>query len=247
MSLDRTKLEKVRDLAGGGIQARCPACAEAGQDRKGQHLRISPEGKFGCCVFPGDRKHRSRIFALAGERGPKAIKVRVAEAKPAETVQLDLSAFAEATENLGRLGRVVSSADGRVDGREGQTGDLVSTLPTLGTFGTLSYSLRSYGEKNCIQKLIEFRGPVPSVPAEVQPPSVEVCGELEGRVPSVPEETGGREQRDAERRLPYLTAAGDLVIPFDSPERYHWWKGGQAIRETRRELLERKENDASPF
>ena len=24
--------------------------------------------------------------------------------------------------------------------------------------------------------------------------------------------------------LPYLTANGTLVIPFDSPERYHWWK-----------------------
>jgi hypothetical protein len=25
-------------------------------------------------------------------------------------------------------------------------------------------------------------------------------------------------------RLPYLTADGTLVIPFDSLERYHWWK-----------------------
>ena len=25
-------------------------------------------------------------------------------------------------------------------------------------------------------------------------------------------------------RLPFLTAGGDLSIPFDSPERYHWWK-----------------------
>jgi hypothetical protein len=25
-------------------------------------------------------------------------------------------------------------------------------------------------------------------------------------------------------RLPFLTADGTLVIPFDSPERYHWWK-----------------------
>jgi hypothetical protein len=25
-------------------------------------------------------------------------------------------------------------------------------------------------------------------------------------------------------RLPYLTPGGDLSIPFDSPERYHWWK-----------------------
>jgi TusA-related sulfurtransferase len=25
-------------------------------------------------------------------------------------------------------------------------------------------------------------------------------------------------------KLPYLTPGGTLVIPFDSPERYHWWK-----------------------
>jgi hypothetical protein len=24
--------------------------------------------------------------------------------------------------------------------------------------------------------------------------------------------------------LPFLTPGGDLSIPFDSPERYHWWK-----------------------
>jgi hypothetical protein len=28
----------------------------------------------------------------------------------------------------------------------------------------------------------------------------------------------------AGEKLPYLTADGTLVIPFDSPERYHWWK-----------------------
>jgi hypothetical protein len=25
-------------------------------------------------------------------------------------------------------------------------------------------------------------------------------------------------------RLPFLTAGGTLVIPMESPERYHWWK-----------------------
>jgi len=25
-------------------------------------------------------------------------------------------------------------------------------------------------------------------------------------------------------RLPFFTADGTLRIPFDSPERYHWWK-----------------------
>jgi hypothetical protein len=211
MSLDRTKLEKVRDLANGGLQARCPACAEAGQDHKGEHLRISSEGKFGCCVFPGDGKHRSRIFALAGEHGPKPIRVRVASAKNAEAVQLDL---------LGRLGRVFSSPS------EGQATEPV----TSGTLGTTTYSLRvreeSEKDQIYIRKLIDNREPVPSVPDEVRHPTV---------------------QQSKTVRLPYLTASGDLVIPFDSPDRYHWWAGGQTIRQTKQELLERKENDASPF
>ena len=37
-------------------------------------------------------------------------------------------------------------------------------------------------------------------------------------------------------RMPYLTAGGVLGIPFDSPERFHWWKGGQSIAETRAEV-----------
>ena len=67
MSLDPKKLEKVRELANGGMKARCPACAEGGHDRSGEHLRIYPDGRFGCAVFPKDREHRKRIFALAVE------------------------------------------------------------------------------------------------------------------------------------------------------------------------------------
>ena len=37
-------------------------------------------------------------------------------------------------------------------------------------------------------------------------------------------------------RTPYFTPDGTLVIPFDSPERFHWWKGGQSIAETRAEI-----------
>jgi len=66
MSLDVAKLEKVRELAGGIVQARCPACAEGGADKTGEHLRVYPDGKFGCCVHPKDSEHRKRIWALAG-------------------------------------------------------------------------------------------------------------------------------------------------------------------------------------
>jgi hypothetical protein len=221
MSLDRTKLQKVRELASGGLQAQCPACAEAGRDRTGEHLRISPEGKFGCCVFPGDSEHRKRIFAVAGEHGPKAIKVRVASAKTAEPMQLDL---------LGRLGRVFSSPS------ECQ----VSDTDDSGTLGTTTYSLRvreeSEKDQIYIRKLIDNRTSVPNVP------TIEPCQQSETGVPSVPVLPGR-----GSVRLPYLTSAGDLVIPFSSPERYHWWKGGQSVRRTKQELLERKENDAAPF
>ncbi len=68
MSLNLNKLEKVRKLENGIVQARCPACAEGGADRAGNHLRIQADGRFGCCVHPKDGDHRKRIFALAGEK-----------------------------------------------------------------------------------------------------------------------------------------------------------------------------------
>ena len=216
MSLDRTKLQKLRELGNGSCQAQCPACAEAGQDRTGEHLRISAEGKFGCCVFPGEREHRRRIFALAGDHGPKAIKVRVAAARTAPAVQLDL---------LGHLGRVFGSPTVEQDTMDGN----------LGTLGTGTYSLRVEEKELSIHKLIDNRGPVPSVPENG------VLGELETGVPSVLTVT-----------LPHLLTDGTLVIPFNSPERYHWWKGGQSIRRTVAEVLadghqERKELDACAF
>jgi hypothetical protein len=70
MSLNLEKLENVRKLDNGIVQARCPACAEGGNDRKGEHLRILADGRFGCCIHPKDGNHRKRIFALAGDRTP---------------------------------------------------------------------------------------------------------------------------------------------------------------------------------
>jgi len=50
-------------------------------------------------------------------------------------------------------------------------------------------------------------------------------------------------------RLPYLTADGTLLIPFDSPERYHWWKpDGErlSVADIKAEVNERM-NCASDF
>ena len=56
-----------------------------------------------------------------------------------------------------------------------------------------------------------------------------MCKDRETGVPSVPSGT----------RLPYLDASGGLVIPFDSPERYHYWKPDgqrQRVKETLAEV-----------
>jgi hypothetical protein len=69
VSLDLSRLEKVRHR-GAKVEARCPACAENGGDKTGNHLMIGDGGKFACIMFPGDAGdgHRKRIFELAGER-----------------------------------------------------------------------------------------------------------------------------------------------------------------------------------
>lgn len=39
-----------------------------------------------------------------------------------------------------------------------------------------------------------------------------------------------------EETLPYVTEFNSLVIPFNSPARYHYWKGGQSPCDTLKEL-----------
>ena len=65
MALDESKLENVRRKPG-KLTARCPACAERGADRKGEHLVVYEDGGYGCVACKGDTEHQRRIFALAG-------------------------------------------------------------------------------------------------------------------------------------------------------------------------------------
>jgi len=69
MTLNLEKLEQKRER-GSKLEARCPACAELGQDTSGNHLFIldSGFGKWGCVVNPGPhgKEHRRRIAELAG-------------------------------------------------------------------------------------------------------------------------------------------------------------------------------------
>lgn len=69
MSIDLSQLQNVR-RNGNKTIAQCPACAEMGQDKKGNHLVISGDGKFACVMFQGasGHEHRKRMFRLVGIR-----------------------------------------------------------------------------------------------------------------------------------------------------------------------------------
>ena len=87
MSLNIHKLKNVK-RQNNKITAQCPACAEEGCDRKGDHLFIDQHGKFGCVVNsgPSGKEHRQRIFALAGDDGPGTIVVKPVARDPAPVV-----------------------------------------------------------------------------------------------------------------------------------------------------------------
>ncbi|HLD70030.1 MAG TPA: hypothetical protein VJA17_04615 [Candidatus Omnitrophota bacterium] len=106
MGLDLLKLEKVRHH-GAKVIARCPACAETGNDRKGEHLFIEPSGRFGCVVLPGNegQKHRQRIFELTGikEKTQDGFKVR----KPLSLIDSEKKSIQK--DILGRLGHIQST------------------------------------------------------------------------------------------------------------------------------------------
>ena len=213
MSLNLNKLEKVRKLENGIVQARCPACAEGGADRGGNHLRIQADGRFGCCVHPKDGDHRKRIWALVGEKSPGTFTVRVKVAMAAtapQSVKAALTAFTGGT-----LGTDKSESVQSVQSTPALPQD------NLGTLGTPILNPYTY-EKNISHMYIDLESAVPSVPAEKSPEPLSHVGE----------------------KLPYLTPGGTLVIPFDSPERYHWWKlDGErlSVAETMQEVKERME------
>lgn len=70
MPLDRQKLDIVRE-ENGCIYARCPACAELGEDRKKQHLVIFEDGAYYCHKYGDDDEHKQRIWQLAGLHNKK--------------------------------------------------------------------------------------------------------------------------------------------------------------------------------
>src|SRR5690349_18383027 len=84
-----SKLENLQQHSDGKITARCPACAEKGKDKKGEHFAIFSGGEFACVAHPGSagKAHRARILKLAeasgaatrtndAPRGPTPVKIR---------------------------------------------------------------------------------------------------------------------------------------------------------------------------
>ncbi len=108
MSLNIEKLENV-EHRGSRIIARCPACAEQGNDNKGDHLSIDEQGRFSCVRYPREAgtDHRKRIFAMTGIKDGnnssyssqqiKVIKVKKVDRNTGNIIKRDV---------LGHLGRV---------------------------------------------------------------------------------------------------------------------------------------------
>jgi hypothetical protein len=71
MPLYLDRLESVKALSNGVLIARCPACAQAGQDDAGNHLKVYRDGRFACVVHPGKdgKAHRKAIWSLVGKHG----------------------------------------------------------------------------------------------------------------------------------------------------------------------------------
>jgi len=59
-------------------------------------------------------------------------------------------------------------------------------------------------------------------------------------VPKLSTPSAARKENTArscpEKTCPCINDRGELVIPYDSDPKYHWWAAGQSLRETLREL-----------
>lgn len=98
--VDRAKLKNRRARAG-CIQAACPACREKGADRQGTHLRVFPDGRFGCAV-DRSHEHRKRVWELLRGGVKRGEPLSVGLRKP---ISKNPSEASEG-EKTGRIGRL---------------------------------------------------------------------------------------------------------------------------------------------
>ena len=227
MGLQIDLMEKTRTTGGGRIQARCPACAEGGGDTKGEHLVVLPDGRFGCCIHPGDKLHRQLIFALVGKKKSSPVII-VSKASSSQIARQWTSVRVSMTLPVPPTAPDPGS-EIPVPGVPEMKSDV--NLPLVGTLGTpFSNPRKCSGRKSITNVPYKHEGRDLSVPGVPEPSNSK---SLAPPVPSVPSQSP----------KPYIDVEGNLRIPFDSPERYHWWKGGQSIAETLREV----ETSKDPF
>ena len=222
MQLDPAKLENVKELAGGAKRARCPACAEAGQDKTGNHLLIKPDGRFGCCVYADDKPHRKRIFALASDRKERVMVVRQAPRS------------APVAPKTGLFSRINLTMTPPVPVPGLSVATIIDTpapvppppVPAPARTGRTDVSPIPTGQ---MELLRTARTPEPNLLQE----------EKKLELPSPPQKevvTPVRGVRNPAPSLPHFLPDGTLRIPFDSPEKYLYWKGGQSVSDTRAEV-----------
>jgi len=183
-------------------------------------------------VHSKDSDHRKKIFALVGERSkPRNLKVRVAVAPSNTPLQQGI---------FGRLGRVSSNPTtvGQLSDASDGVGEL-QVLPFESRTARTPFQNSSICTKENINKgtctIKDCAAPVRPVRESEKadagldsPTGVRAVREMEigeklpnpqNEVPSVP----------MQEKLPYFTPGGTLVIPFDSPERYHWANDNRSI------------------
>src|SRR5262245_44726557 len=75
--LDLSRIENLRERGDKWV-GQCPACSEMGRDRKGEHLFVHKNGRFGCVQYPGNggKGHRKRIAQLVGVPGSRRSQSR---------------------------------------------------------------------------------------------------------------------------------------------------------------------------
>ncbi len=125
MGLDVKKLENVSTKFDGKVTARCPACAKEGNDRKGEHLVVFPDGKFGCVKYEKDAEHRKVIQSLAGNGKrqahiPSKLTVRPFTVPKSSTL-MNLGSYPQFSQNLRRQWPAVNKPkqqepEGQVEG-----------------------------------------------------------------------------------------------------------------------------------
>lgn len=251
MSLDLSKLENIKENRS-HIIARCPACAEQGRDRKGNHLSIDEKGRFTCVLYSGEsgRVHRKRIFKLVGGKGQMNTSIKV-KAPQYKLNQNSTTSFTDSdNRNLGRLGRV------NLTHKE----SMVIEKDILGRLGRLFITPHIDSQKRRTILCKEYEIAVPSVPTE----SGGACHATSTQMfiqhcESVPvkkappmanadEPTAVEaeaiyermcimgENCEPEEAKPYVSDYGILVIPWNSARKYHYWNEGQSVCDTLKEL-----------